>query len=377
MPPQPRPVAAGVLLVVIHHGAGLVDQSGDLLVAGDGELHQQPERADGEEHGGEIVQRHGDQQRPGGPLREHGEPEGHKHPDDDQVALREQDGDDAPAGEHRHRPHDGEVEQEKREGDAVKGEIKSPEEEGGELASHENQDEEGGEGHVVPEEGSPPEVKEENQEEGDGGDDGDEYEGVDQGAAEFLRPRGGAGSAGGIGEGEDGGGGRGVRGVGEGSGEEDDEEHTDWDRGDDADDLLSQGVDDARRRRRLLRRRRSHGGGGHRRRLPLSKPSTTVESPARDPPREAQRDGRKSTLKSSLNLIIFILTTKLFNLHNKPNLRLISNKFIHKLPWLPWSVLMGHTFGQAQMSPNPISRSDPFIYWSLAPRSTLSQTCKP
>lgn len=149
------------------------------------------------------------------------------------------------AGEEGENADDGEIEEEEEGGEGVDGDGEVLDEGEEDGAAHSGEDEEGGEAHVVLEEGGEAVVVEEDEEEGDEGDEEDKDKGVEKGAFELLGDGvGGVFDVYEVGGGADlrlGGGGRG----GEGVDEEDDEEHADGDGGHDAHDLRPDRVKDA------------------------------------------------------------------------------------------------------------------------------------
>lgn len=236
-PPQaPIPAMAGI------HRSGLVDQGRDLLVPLYGQLEQHPQGATREQHCREVVDGHGDEQRPGGPLGQQREPEGGEHGDGDERGLVERDGDGG-RGQRGERERPRGVGQEEREGDGVEREAEAGEEEERDLAAEDEEDGERGEAEVGAEAGRAAEVEEEREQEGGGRDGDDEGEGGDERRG-YVVPSGDA-----AGGGRDGGGeGRRGGGRGEEGDQEHDEEHAGGDGVDDAGDVLAERV--------------QHGGAG-------------------------------------------------------------------------------------------------------------------
>jgi hypothetical protein len=100
------------------------------------------------QHGHQVVERHGRQHGPRGPLRQLGEPEGDHRPDKHKVALLQEDGHlPEEDGEHA---HDREVPQDDREGDDVERDAGRLDDLHPEDAAQEAQDREAGEAHVAP-----------------------------------------------------------------------------------------------------------------------------------------------------------------------------------------------------------------------------------
>lgn len=173
------------------HGPRLVHQRRYLLVPRYRKLHEEPQWSTGQQDGGKIIKRYGDQEGPGGPLRKKSEPVGDEHTDDDQIPLVH--GNRHLGDEDRHDPDDGEVKEEKGEGDGIYGETEVGDEEEDDLAAEEGEDDERGEGHVGFEESGAAEVEEEDEDESDDGDGGNKDEGAKEGARELVPDGGGGG----------------------------------------------------------------------------------------------------------------------------------------------------------------------------------------
>ncbi|KAK3440314.1 hypothetical protein EUGRSUZ_B00595 [Eucalyptus grandis] len=228
--------------ITMSHRPRLVNQSRDILIPRYCELHQEPQRPHGQQNSSKIIQRHSNQQNPSRPFGQHGKPISNQHPNNHQIPLRHENR--HLGHEHGQDTHDRKIEQDHEKRDAIDRDAEILNQEQRNFTSQESQHDESRETHVELQEPGAPQVEQEHQHEGHGGDDGHEREGVPERAHELVPV--GVGVGLGVGDGGHGGdrGGRRRRRVQHGD-QDHHQEHANRDGGDDPDDLLAQGIEDA------------------------------------------------------------------------------------------------------------------------------------